>query len=372
MKICKICIQPDSRPGIYFNDEGICGACLWQQNMSKIEWNEREKKLQEIAKWAKITSKSNYDCIIGVSGGKDSTKQALTARDRLGLNCLLVNSEPEQITDIGKHNIENLKQLGFDVLSLRPNPQIMKKLVRRDFFKFLNPVKIGEYSLWSSSYIIAEQFEIPLIIQGENGGLTLGTSLTGLGTDDNALNANETNTLSTNWQDYLDTEGVSERDLWFFHYDKSKLVKMGVKAIWLQYYLKEWSFRGNAEFSKKHGLKWRENFDPNDIGTYVPFSQLDSDLVQVNQLLKFIKFGFGQCLDHACYDLRDGLIDRNEAIKLVKQYDGKCSNDYIKNFCNYIEISEDEFWLTVEKFRGNMWIKSANGQWHNKYWDLLD
>jgi len=373
MQICERCIQPDSRPGIYFDKNGICGACLWEDEKKKIDWVQRERELVDIAEWAKKTTKSDYDCVIGISGGKDSTKQALTARDRLKLRCLLVNSEPESITEIGKFNVENLKNLGFDVLSLRPNPKIMKKLMKHDFYKYLNPVKITEYSLWSSAYIIADQFNIPLIIQGENGGLTLGTSLTGLGTDSNALNANEMNTMSTGLKDYLEIEGITEKDLFMFHYDKKRIEGKGIRGIWLQYFLKEWSFRGNAEFSKKHGFRWRhDNFEPNAIGTYAPFAQLDSDLVQVNQMLKCIKLGFGQCLDHACYDFRDGRITRDEALKLVRQYDGKCSEQYIKKFCEYIEITIEEFWNVVNQFRGPMWIKDLNNTWHNTYWDMLE
>ena len=370
MKICKKCIQPDTRPGIFF-DQDICGACLWEQEKNKIDWDLRRKELVKISDWAKNTKKGNYDCAIGVSGGKDSTKQAIIARDELGLRCLLVNNEPENITDIGKQNIENLKQLGFDVISIRPNPKIMKKLIRRDFYKNLNPVKITEYSLWASTYIIAEKFEIPLIMQGENPGLTLGTSLTGVGKDSNALKANELQTLSTNWEEYEDTDEISKSDLFLYHYDRSKLEKNQIQGIWLQYYLKDWSQRGNAEFSKKYGFKHRENFDPSSIGTYFPYAQLDSDLVPVNQMLKFIKFGFGQCLDHACYDLRESRISRKEAIDLVKKYDGKCSTNYIKEFCKYIDISLDEFWKVVNSFRGPMWKKTNSGEWKNNFWEQL-
>ena len=208
MRICNRCIQPDTRPGIYFDEQGVCGACLWEEKKKEIDWESREKELRDIAEWAKKTTKSNYDCVIGVSGGKDSTKQALTARDLLGLRCLLVNSEPEGITEIGRYNIENLKQLGFDVISLRPNPKVMRLLVKRDFYKYLNPVKITEFSLFASTYIIADKFDIPLIIQGENPGLTLGTSLTGVGTDSNAMKADELHTLSSGWKEYAEVEGV--------------------------------------------------------------------------------------------------------------------------------------------------------------------
>jgi len=369
VKICAKCIQPNTRPGIYFSQESICGACLWEEEKNKINWNERIKELKEIVEIAK-NKKADYDCVIGVSGGKDSTKQAITARDNLGLKCLLVNYQPENITDIGVENMENLKQNGFDVLSIRPNPKIMQKLVKYDFFNYLNPVKATEFSLYSSAYIIAEKFNIPLVIQGENPGLTVGTSLTGVGKDSDALKAYQLQTLSKGFNEYLEIDGISEKDLFLFHYDVKKLIAQNTKGIWLQYFLKEWTYRGNAEFSSKYGFKGRENFKPEDIGTYIGFGSLDSDLVHVNQMLKFIKFGFGFCMDHVCYDIRDGNLNRKEAIELVLKYDGKCADHYINDFCNYIEISQNVFWKTVEKFRGDIWNKD-NGL-NNKVHDLLE
>jgi len=362
----------DTRPGIYFHND-ICGACIWEEEKKSIDWNQRKLELIKIANWAKKKSTANYDCVIGVSGGKDSTFQAIYARDKLGLNCLLVNSEPEGITEIGKHNIENLKNLGFDLISIRPNPITIKKLIKHDFFTYLNPIKITEFSLYSSAYVIADKFEIPLIIQGENPGLTLGTRLTGVGTDFNALKADELQTLSSGWKKYLEISEITEKDLFLFHYDRKNLEKKDIRGIWLQYFVKEWSSPGNAEFSRKYGLQWRsENFDPYSIGTYVRYAALDSDLNQVNQMLKSVKFGFGQCMDHACYDLRDGRINRNEAIELVKKYDGKCSNKYIEKFCNYIDISKEEFWENVEKFRGSMWVKNHENNWYNTIHDMLN
>lgn len=375
MKYCKKCVQPDTRPGVYFDEEGICGACLYQEDVEKnIDWVQREKELKEIAEWAKEKSaekNSNYDCAIGVSGGKDSTFQSLCARDKLGLNALLVNSEPEGITDIGKKNIENLKNLGFDVISLRPNPMVMKKLVKKDFYEYLNPVKVTEFSLYTSVYIIADKFNIPLIIQGENPGLTLGVRNTGVGIDDDSLKVCELDTLSTGLERYVG-DGISEKDLFMFRYDNDALRKKGIRGIWLGYYTKEWSPLHNAEFSISHGLTIRpEYFDPYEIGTYVGYFQLDSDFVQVNQMLKYIKFGFGQCTDHACYDIRAGRLTREEAIELVRRYDGKCGIRYIKKFCDYIGITIDEFWRVADSFRGPMWKKNLKGKWvlKNPIWE---
>ena len=379
MKICKRCIQPDSRPGIYFDENGICGACLWDQEKKNINWDLREKELFKIAEWAKKSTKSNYDCVIGVSGGKDSTKQAITARDKLGLRCLLVNYQPENISELGHKNIENLKIQGFDVISIRPNPKIMKLLIKHDFFKWLNPVKATEFALWSSTYIICDSFNIPLIIQGENPGLTLGARLSGVGTDSNCLNAEKLNTLSTGWEDYLEIDGVEEKDLFLFHYDRKSLESKNVKGIWLNYYLKEWSNYESATFSKKFGFQTRSiDTDPYSIGTYLKegsnpgtYFALDTNLPQVNQLLKFIKLGFGQCMDQACYDILEGLLTRQQAFELVKEYDGKCSEKFIKQFCDYIEISLDEFWEIANKFRGSMWKQDENGKWQNHVSELL-
>jgi N-acetyl sugar amidotransferase len=207
MKYCKKCVQPNSRPGIYFDENGVCGACLYQEDVEKnIDWKIREKELKKIAEWAKKKArinKTNYDCIIGVSGGKDSTFQALYSRDKLGLRPLLVNCEPGGMTEIGKKNIENLKNLGFDTISMRPNPRIIKKLIKKDFYEYLNPVKVTEFPLFASSYIIADQFNIPLVIQGENPALTLGVRKTGYGLNDDALNTNKGNTLETGWKRYI-------------------------------------------------------------------------------------------------------------------------------------------------------------------------
>ncbi len=367
MKYCKKCVQPDTRPGIFFSEDGICGACLYEEEKRSIDWTKREAEVKEIAEWAKGEANArgcNYECAIGISGGKDSTFQSLYARDKLGLHPLLVNSEPEGITEIGRKNIENLKNLGFDVISLRPNPLAMKKLVKKDFYNFLNLVIVMEFSLWASTYIIADKFDIPLIIQGENPGLTLGARKTGVGVNGDALNADKLDTQSSGWVRYI-ADGITEQDLFMFHYDSEAIRAKGMRGVWLQYYAREWSQPGNAAFSVKHGLTVRTDFDPEDIGTYVPYSQMDTELIQVNQLLKYYKFGFGQCTDHACYDIREGLITRETGIILVEKYDGKCAERYIQKFCDYIGVSLNDFWDTVEQFvnRKLFYKDTATGKW---------
>ncbi len=351
MKYCKTCLQPDTRPAIRFNEEGICGACLWEKEKATIDWKLRETQLKQIAENAKIKAKekgSPYDCVIGVSGGKDSTFQALYSREKLGLHILLVNSVPENLTEIGSHNINNLVEQGFDIIQMRSNPKIMKSLTKRAFYEYGNPVKPSEYTLWASAYIIALKFGIPLIIQGENSALTLGTAVNS-NEDDNALLVTTINTLSggnaTDWAD----QQIPLRELYLYQFPH-EIKQTDIRAIYLQYYLKEWSQVGNADYSIARGLWGRMKEDLHSLGRYRRFTSLDSDIVIVNQMLKYLKFGFGFATDEAGYDIREGRLSREDAIWYVTEYDGLCGEKYIEDFCRYSDISVEEFWRVTDRF----------------------
>jgi len=172
-------------------------------------------------------------------------------------------------------------------------------------------------------------------------------------------------------QGYIE-DGFDEKDLYLFHYDEDALRNKGIMGVWMNYYVKEYSFQHNVKFALKHGLKIRPT-DSNfyDLGTYNRYSQLDGLLLEVNQMFKHVKFGFGQTTDHACYDIRAGLITREEGIALVKEFDGKCGKQYIKRFCDLIGIDEDEFWRVTNSFRGNMWENDSGGNWKlkNPIWE---
>jgi N-acetyl sugar amidotransferase len=367
-------VQPNTRPSIYFSDDGVCGACLWEEKKNTIDWKERKNELFEIAEKVKRGNTSAYDCAIGVSGGKDSTFQALYSRDVLGLRTLLVNCEPFRITKIGAYNIENLKRKGFDVISIRPNEIVLKKLMINDFYKCLNVQKATEYTLWASTYIIAEKFNIPLIIQGENPAQTLGTTDLNQDSDD-ALNANTQNTISNDrYEEYLFGD-IKEPDLFLYGYSQQCLRSKGIRGIWLSSYIREWGQNYNALFSIKQGMRVRSrNNDPYKSGIYRLYYQLDSGgILDVNQMFKYIKFGFGQATDHVCYDIRDNLITRDEGISIIKEIDGRCEKKHIDEFCNFIGISEREMWSHANKFRGDMWKETERGyELKNPIWKQED
>ncbi len=368
MKYCKKCLQPDTRPGIVFDENQVCYACRYQESLASVNWELREAELSAIAQEAKEKAKANrisYDCVIGVSGGKDSTFQAVYAKEKLGLHPLLVNCAPDEITAIGRHNIENLNSLGFDMISIHPDPNIQKLLAKKTFFERGNIVAASEYCLWASAYIMADKFNIPLIIQGENAALTLGTAKIQEPTG-NAYSVIQLNTLQGSVKELI--KGVNDLtidQIYFYKFpDIESMKAKGIKAIFLQYYAKEWSQVGNADFSVARGLWGRSTEDLHDIGRYRRYTCLDEDLAIANQMIKYLKFGFGFATDETGYDIREGRLTRDEAKWYVTEYDGKCSDHYVEVACNYMGITQDEFWKTVDRYvNTKLFKKDRNGKW---------
>ncbi|MCR4679237.1 MAG: N-acetyl sugar amidotransferase [Lachnospiraceae bacterium] len=371
MRYCKRCLQPDTRPGIVFDEEGVCFACKYEESKATIDWDARRKELEEYAEYAKSEAKKRgnyYDCIVGVSGGKDSTFQAVYAKEKLGLNPLLINCMPDEITEIGRKNIDNLGRLGFDIISIRPNPIVAKKLARKSFFERGNIIAASEYCLWASAYIMAVKMNIPFIIQGENAALTLGAAKN-QDTSGNAFSVMQLETIrGAKVESFIDPEnGITEKDVSLYRIPTvEEMTEKGIKAIFLQYYVPEWSQVGNADFAIARGLTGRSD-DLHDLGRYRRYTALDCDLQIPNQMIKYLKFGFGYATDEVCYDIREGRLSREDGKWYVNEYDGKCGQQYIDTACKYLGITEEEFWEVVDKYVNRDLFEKKGGKWVPKF-----
>ncbi len=351
MKYCKRCLQADTRPGTRFSEDGVCPACKYFESLADIDWDIRHEELEGIVSFGKANNKSGYDCIIGVSGGKDSLRQALYVKEVLKMKPLLVclSYPPEQITQRGVDNVSNMIKHGFDCITINPAPQVWRKLMRKGFFEFTNWAKSTELALFSSVPRLAIAYQIPLIWWGENTALQLGdlNVMGKSGSDGN--NLRKMNTLAGGDIKWLLGDEIRKNDILQYCYpSEQEMEDANLRITFLGYFWKDWSLIDNGNFASLRGLEIR-NEKPWEIGDQVGVTSLDENWVTFNQMIKYLKYGFGRVSDYLNEDIRLGRITREDAIQVAEKYDGTCSDSYIESFCNYIGISRKEFWEQVDK-----------------------
>lgn len=350
MKYCKTCLQPDTRPNTYFNAAGICPACTYFGVLKDVDWEERVEILKDIFARRNRAPGQFHDCIIGISGGKDSTRQALWVRDFLQLNPLLVclSYPPEQVTQRGVDNLSNLINLGFDVVVSAPAPGTWRDLKRDGFDEFTNSFRSTELALFSCVPQIALRYGIDLILWGENPALQLGDmkALGRTGYDGNNLRYMNTLTSGKEW---MYARGFSEAQLIAYTYPEiDEFLAADLKIIYLGWFLGDWSLVNNAMYACGYGLELRSD-DVSATGDLFGVTALDEDFTPINQMIKYYKFGFGRTTDYVNEEIRLERMSRETGIDLVRQYDHMCSPAYIANYCDYLGISVDLFWDKVRK-----------------------
>jgi len=348
MKYCLNCLQPDTRPSTEFLD-GICPACNFVNNSQVWDLQARTETLKNIVK--EFTNKVNgpYDSILGISGGKDSTRLAIWARDFLGLNPLLVSVTypPQQLTKQGADNLNNLTEMGFDVYTTSPSPIIWKKLMKKSFLENGNWAKSTELALFAGVPQIAIEMGIELILWGENPALQLGASETigKTGWDGNQLrNMNTLSGMSTEW---LTSIGFSEEYfIPYFYPSREEFEDNKIQIVFLGWAMRTWGLLENGVAASLNGLSSRNAsaFESSDL---IGLTSVDEDWVILNQMIKYYKYGFGRATDYVNEWIRKGKITRGEGVELVVKFDGVCSDKYILTFCEFISITKNKFWEII-------------------------
>jgi len=354
MKYCKKCLSTDLRPNSSINKDGICISCEFYDNNKDMKYTQKLKMLKEKILYHKRhkQKKSDYDCIVGVSAGKDSSRQAHWVRDRLGLRPLLVCAAypPKQMTQIGADNMSNLIKMGFDMIVATPAPKTSASLSLESFRIFGNLLKSSEMSLFSTVPRLAVDLGIDMIFWGENPALQVGDSAT-LGVDEfdgNSLrNLNTLTEGGDKWiYNFLDKKYLSE------HYQYPNRIQFEKKKIDI-FYLgpawDDWSNDSNAIYASLQGLNLRpaEEHITADLSNA---SMLDEEFVSINLMLKYYKFGFGRATDQVNEKIRNKILSRDEGISIVEKYDGVCGEQIINNYCKYVGITKNEFWSITNKW----------------------
>lgn len=361
MKYCTKCLFPDTKPDLSFDVNGVCDACRYAEEKKHIDWAQRRKELDNVLEKYKSKDSSRYDCIIPISGGKDSHYQTYVITQEYGLNPLLVNFHPREFTDLGRKNLENLKKrFGCDCIEFTPNTDIYTKMEK------VGLTELGDHSwpehlgIFTSPIQVAVAYKIPLLIWGENPQFEYG------GPGSVARGP----VLDKEWREkhgwfFLDKFrpedmtkfGVEKKHLLPYLYPSDEEIKsVGVTGIFLGYYLK-WDSRQHAEEMQKYGFTVHDG--PTE-GTYTNFENLDNKGQGLHDYFKWIKYGYGRATDHASMDIRAGRMKREEGLRLVRQHEGKIPEKYLEEYLNDFELTRMEFFKIVDKFANKSLFKKDN------------
>jgi len=344
LRYCKKCLFPETKPDLYFNEEGVCSACIAAESKDNgINWKQREKDFYSIIDKFRLGNETiGYDCLIPVSGGKDSTYQAYFMKKVCKMNPLCVCFETTKETELGRRNLSNISKMGIDVIHFHKNYNAYRSMVIEGFKRVGDEMWPNHIGIFTIPILIATKFKIPLIIWGENSQQEYGGPLESI----------EKNTLTRQWleefggllgnriQDMIGVDGLTAKELTpYFYPSDEELKKVGIVSLFLGHYF-FWDARKQLEIIKQYGFSVKE--DGSIEGTYTNYENLDEEMVGLHDYLKFVKYGFGRATDHACIDIRNKRLSRSEGMELVKKYDGSYPHKAITAFVEYSGLAQEE------------------------------
>jgi N-acetyl sugar amidotransferase len=373
VRYCKRCVYPSSAATpLTFDQNGVCSGCRVGAQKRNIDWDERWQMFRELVD--EYRTDSNYDILIPVSGGKDSYYQTHVAT-QLGLKPLLVTYHGNNYLPEGEYNLFRMREVfDCDHIVVRPGIDTLVKMNRLGFRVQGDMNWHAHCGIFTTPIQVAVRYKIPLILWGEHGFLDLGGmySMNDF-VEFTAKHRLEHSLRGFDWSDFTDEglerlgrpewkEGLRPKDLlWAQYPSDEEIASVGVRGIYLGNFV-DWDGNRNAQVaSELYGWKGAEQeFER----TYRRVSNLD-DMHEngIHDYLKFIKFGYGRATDHACKDVRAGLMTREQAIEMVRRYDHVKPYRDLNRWLAYVGMTEEEFDATCDTFRDPGVWRVEDGQW---------
>ncbi len=365
MKYCKKCVMPDTRPGIKFNEAGICSACQSYERRKEIDWDARYKELEKLCDKYRGMNGNSYDCAIAVSGGKDSHFQVHLMKEKMGMNPILFSVEDNfTMTEAGKHNLKNISEaFACNIISLKPDIKTQKTLMKYTFEKYGKPTWFIDRLIYTYPMYMALKFNTPLLVYGENisyeyGGADYEETYSARHQLENGVASD------IDFEELLKIDGIDEKVLDFTKAPSLEELNI-LDPMYVSYFV-QWNSYSNYLFAKSRGFKdltheWDrthhvENFD-----------QVDSYAYLIHPWLKYPKFGHASATDYAARFVRYGMLTRDEAVELVKKHDHALDPKAIEDFIDFIGITKTKFYQIVDKFYNReLFEKDRFGEWQLK------
>ena len=361
MKFCKKCVMPNTRPGITFNEDGVCIACQNEERKKNIDWDSRFEELKVLCDKYRRKNPTDYDCIIAVSGGKDSHYQVYVMKELMNMNPLLITVEDIFTpTEAGVHNLKNINEaFGCNLIAFKPNRRAGKIISRYMFEKYGRPLWYIDRLLYTVPLYYASMLNIPLLVYGENVSYEYG------GVDDEETYSARNQVFNgvapgVDLQELIDI-GVKEEELAYLDAPSKELLE-GIEPIYLSYFV-EWNGIKNYEFAKRRGFKDLEH-EWNRTNHIENFNQIDSFGYLLNAWMKYPKFGHAYATDYAARWVRYGLLTREEAVRVVEEKDHALDSKIRDDFCRFTGMSIEEFYSALDNlYNTDIFEKNEFAQW---------
>jgi N-acetyl sugar amidotransferase len=365
VKYCKKCTVSNQRPRITFDEHGVCSACNFAEyKRSKIDWAERERELVDLCNRHR-KSNGEYDVIVPCSGGKDGSFVAHQLKYKYGMNPLTVTWSPLRATEIGRRNLDAFIRSGFDNVLGTPNGIVTRKLTQLSFSHLGDPFQPFIYGQTNFPLSMAIKHNVSLIFYGENGEVEYGGDMKNAHRPDREIQDHDSHYFSGLPPEFWVEHGLSLNDLKPFMAPSYELIRKNNTQIHFFGYYKFWDPQENYYYCREH-----VDFSPNSErseGTYSKYASLDDKIDGFHYYLGFIKFGIGRTTSDAAHEIRDGKIDREEGVALVKRYDGEFPSKNFEEFLDYCAISKDQFNEVIDSWRSDHLWEKHNGEWRLKH-----
>lgn len=356
---CTKCVTPNQRPRMAFDEQGVCAACRYQEEKeTSIDWDSRSKELEVLLDRHRSKT-GDFDVILPCSGGKDSAVVAHRLKHEFGMRPLTVTWAPFMYTDIGRKNLDAFIASGFDNVACTPNGEIHRKLGRHCFELLGDPFHAFVLGQMAFPFRMAQQTGIKLVFYGENGEAEYAGSEEVKNLPGMPLDVFDKRYFKGVATAQLHDFGFNEPDLSLYTMPSVKsLQDQGVEMHWWGYY-KKWVPQWNYYYAVEN-----TGFEANperSEGTYSKYASLDDKMDGIHYFMKFIKFGFGRATDDASQEVRNGHITREEAVALVRRYDGEFPARYFLECLDYLNINEQQFWEIADGYRlDHIWERAGN------------
>lgn len=361
---CSNCLTMSTRPRITFDERGWCNACVWTEKKKTLDWKARQVELENLLSTHRRND-GGFDCLVPCSGGKDGSYVAYNLKHKYGMNPLCVTITPALTLSLGDHNLRAFVESSYNHISINADYEAMRTLNKTGFVEMGFPYYGWLIAIHTAVIRTATNFGIDLIFYGEDGEVEYGGSTETSKKPIYDVNYQKKVYLEGGYEKVLAASGLTKSQLNFFGFPSDEELSRHALQLTHWSYFENWDPYRNYLVAKEHcGLK---EADDSNAGTFTNFSQNDQALYALHTYLMYLKFGFGRANQDACIEVRRGAMNREQAVNLVRLYDGHYPEEFMQLYLNYYRMTQAQFDDVLDRYANNQLFNKVAGRWMPKF-----